>query len=1511
MKQVKCFIRPFSPFAGKLRVPVIIRLFVLLISAGSVIDVNADVPDRDPVLPPVAICRNISVQLGPGGTVTISGNDVNAGSYDPDGAIASLSVTPNTFNCTKIGPNPVILTVTDNEGLTSACAAVVTVEDKTPPVISCRDFTLYLNAAGTATLTVADINNGSSDDCSAGILMFLSRTSFNCSDVGAPASVTLTGTDGSGNSASCTSQVTVLDTISPVINVKPFELFLGPSGTGTLSPSDIDNGTFDNCSPVTLSVNPASFSCSDQGQKTVTLTAADAYGNSSSRDVVISVSSTLKITAMSLSTCDLSSILAIYESDLEGGDGNYSWLWKGLNPGSQPFMVIIPLPPSLLFSNTSTLESPFFNNTMPDGYYNVRLVVTDGNGCRDSSVISFNKSGALFNNQTFNNSTACEGEIETYSAVYKPDATYSWAVTNGTILTADSDTSSISVRWNMGATQGVVTANIQRPNTSFPGGQCQAVVTDTVTLTPVHVPVFNAFSANACSNAVATYSLTNSYTIQNWTVTGGVITAGGGSSDNFVTVFWGNGPAGTITVSVGDNITCLGSVSINIPIDNLTGNITNLTDITCNGVSDGTVTVAANPGSGFAPYMYSLDGGTWQANGTFTGLSLGNHSVILRDALLCTFDIPFIINQPALVSGTISAQTDVSCTGGSDGSVTITASGGVPPYQYRLNGGALQASNVFSGLSAGSYTVTVMDSHSCTATLPVTIMQPPFPVSGTVMITNVGCSGESTGRIDLTPSGGTPPFAYLWSNGAVTEDIINIPAGNYSVVITDSHGCTANVNATVTQPASAINGTVSVINVLCFRGTTGSIDLTVSGGTSPYSFTWSNGATTEDLSGIPAGSYSVTITDAAGCTALVNAIVTEPSSAVGGTVTSTTNVSCKGGSDGSFTVQGSGGVSPYEYQLGAGAFQSSGTFGSLAAGTYNITVRDANLCTFALQATVNEPLLALSATIATGNVKCYGDNTGACNLMVAGGTLPYTYLWSNGAVTEDITGLTPGTYSVTVTDSKGCTALASATVTQPASALSGTITSQTNVSTYGGNDGSVTVAGSGGTAPYEYKLDSGSFQASGTFGSLSAGTYTVTIRDTGLCTFDIPVTITQPWIPLTANIISQTNVKCFGGNTGSVTVAGWGGTSPYEYSINGGSFSGSGTFSSLIAGIYTITVRDAILDIFNLNINISEPTELAVAMSGEDVHCYGASTGTATATVTGGTTPYSYLWDSNPVQTAPSAAGLAAGTYTVTVTDANGCVSIDSVTILQPATDMTLSVTKVDPLCYGGVSGSATVQVNGGLAPYTYSWNTVPVQTKDMASNLGAGNYMVTVTDSYGCIKTGSVTLTDPLDITIGVTKVLPSCPDAADGSIILTVTGGSGPYTFLWSDNAGTKDRVGINAGTYTVIVTDQNGCAKSLVIDLDFTYSFNCLVIPQVITPNNDGYNDEWIIRNIDLYPDAELRVYNRWGKLVFSTRNPAANPWNGTQNGKLVPTDSYHYILYLNDGSAPKTGVISVIR
>ncbi len=424
-------------------------------------------------------------------------------------------------------------------------------------------------------------------------------------------------------------------------------------------------------------------------------------------------------------------------------------------------------------------------------------------------------------------------------------------------------------------------------------------------------------------------------------------------------------------------------------------------------------------------------------------------------------------------------------------------------------------------------------------------------------------------------------------------------------------------------------------------------------------------------------------------------------------------------------------------------------------------------------------------------------------------------------------------------------------------------------------------------------------------------TYTLSDAAGNIATCEFTVIIIHP-LPLSGDIFSQTNIDCFGENTGSVTVTALEGAAPYEYKIDAGVYQPSETFIDLSSGPHTVTIRDGYFNTFDIGVTITQPAlPLDVTTTQTNVVCYDGTDGSATATASGGTGPYSYSWNSLPVQNTPTATGLSSGTFTVSVTDSKGCTTTADVTITQPASAVTVTTSKVDVACFGGSTGSATAVGEGGTGPYDYSWSTAPVQNNSTATGLIAGTYTVTVTESFGCTVTGTVQINEPSEISIAEVHQDESCPGASDGSVTLTISGGTQPYDVLWLDVNPAQNRTNLTAGSYKVLVTDVNSCGKSLDIEIAVTGSFNCVVVPDIITPNNDGFNDTWIMKNIDLYPDAEVLVYNRWGELIFRTKNIPANPWDGTFKGKLVPTDSYHYILYLNDGSKPRSGVISVIR
>jgi gliding motility-associated-like protein len=636
------------------------------------------------------------------------------------------------------------------------------------------------------------------------------------------------------------------------------------------------------------------------------------------------------------------------------------------------------------------------------------------------------------------------------------------------------------------------------------------------------------------------------------------------------------------------------------------------------------------------------------------------------------------------------------------------------------------------------------------------------------------------------------------------------------------------------------------------------------------------------------------------------------------------NPVCAGTTVNFTAIATNGGTTPvYQWKVNgvnAGVNAATYSFIPVTGDVVTVVLTSNAVCTSGNPATSTPVTMNINAlptaTITQVNVACFGGSTGTATAIPSGGTGVYTYSWNTIPVQTSVTatGLSAGTYIVTVSDGNSCTATASAIITQPATALSGSITSQTNVTVPGGNNGSVTVAGSGGTSPYQYKSGAGTYQASGTFGTLTAGSYTITVQDANLCTFDVAVTITQPAATVSGSISSQTNVSCFGSSNGSVTVAGSGGFTPYEYSLNAGTYQASGTFGSLAAGIYTVTVRDAVLSTFDVSVTITQPvSSVAGSISTQtNILCFGNNSGSVTVAGSGGVSPYTYKLGSGSYQASGTFGSLIAGPYTVTVQDANLCTFNVAVNITQPAAVLAGAITsQTNVSCFGSTNGSVTIAGSGGTAPYMYSLNGGAFQASGTFNSLPGAAYTVTVRDINLCTANVSVTISEPATLSILSTSVSASCPGVTDGSISLTITGGTQPYSVIWSDGVLTQDRLNIAYGTYSVVVTDQNGCAASLDIVVAVIGSEQCIEIPTIITPNNDGFNDTWQIKNIDLFPNAEVFVFTRWGKQVFHSKNLSANQWDGTFNGTPLPTDSYHYILHLNDGSKPRSGVISIIR
>ncbi len=594
---------------------------------------------------------------------------------------------------------------------------------------------------------------------------------------------------------------------------------------------------------------------------------------------------------------------------------------------------------------------------------------------------------------------------------------------------------------------------------------------------------------------------------------------------------------------------------------------------------------------------------------------------------------------------------------------------------YSTDGGATYPNVIATGLAnSGSYawtvpnTVTSLARVRATATDPdanqgedasdadFTIGCPTITVSANT--THVLCNGDATGAIDISVSGGTGPYTYLWSDGPTSEDRSGLIAASYTVVVTDVYGCTGSLNVDVLEPPALLVSETHT-DPACFGEATGTIDVTVSGGVAPYSYLWGDGPTTQDRSGLVAGLYSLTVTDANGCTELLNVTIAQPAQLIA--TESHVNVACFGDATGSIDVSVAGGTAPYTYLWADGPTTEDRS--GLVAGPYSLTVTDANGCTAVVNVTIAQPLAPLAAIESHVDVACFGDATGSIDVTVTGGTSPYTYLWNDGATTQDRTGLLAGVYSVTVTDANGCTTVTGATIAQPLAPLAATET-HLNLACFGDATGSIDVSVTGGTAPYTYLWNDGATTQDRT--GLVAGIYSVTVTDANGCTTVTGATITSP--PQLVATESHVDVLCFGDATGSIDVSVAGGTATYTYLWADGPTTEDR--SGLVAGPYSLMVTDANGCTAVVNVTIAEPA-LLVANETHTPSCLGTPDGTIDVTVTGGTAPYTYLWGDGP--TSEDRSGLAAGSYALTVTDANGCTAGVNVTIVLRSYTITAS----------------------------------------------------------------------------------------------------------------------------------------------------------------------------------------------------------------------------------------------
>ncbi|MFN7326669.1 MAG: Ig-like domain-containing protein, partial [Chitinophagales bacterium] len=761
--------------------------------------------------------------------------------------------------------------------------------------------------------------------------------------------------------------------------------------------------------------------------------------------------------------------------------------------------------------------------------------------------------------------------------------------------------------------------------------------------------------------------------------------------------------AGSYTVVVTDGNGCTKSASYTITSPDELLITDNITDLVCFNIPTGGIALSITGGT--APLQFN-----WSNSSTtqdLTTLSAGEYSLTITDNNGCTKETgPYVVQEPEelVIAGAI---TPVACNGEMTGEINISVTGGTGSITYSWASGSTLED--LTGLSSGTYSLTVTDGSLCQTTASFEVTEPD-ELTVAFTSTDVSCKGANNGSIVSVISGGVQPFTLNWSNGSSNHDIMGLVPATYTLTVTDNNMCTTVSAKIIAEPDELIVNSVYQNN-LCAGASLGEITLSPQGGNGNFQYSWSNGSTASMLTGLTADTYTVTVTDSKSCTSVVPFTLTDPTRLE--VNVTYTDVSCAAGLDGTIQLSVSGGVGPYTYLWNTAATDQN--LSGLGSGNYEVTVQDQNNCTIGLSVSLMEPEELAATAVVTDN-RCKDSGDGSINLTVTGGTLPYQFLWSSGETSEDISSLGDGTFAVTITDAEGCSKQYSFTVNEPI-VLSAT-TSISSIDCYGDADGSITVNPSGGVGPFVYFWNNGA--STNTISNLDGGTYVVTVTDANNCTYSISSEVLEPDQALSLTLINQ-EVSCFGLSNGSVIAGVLGGTTPYTYSWAGGESTSS--ITGLTAGTYTVTVEDAANCIISGSVVVTQPAAISISDTLVQPTCVNLSGGSIKVGVEGGVYPFKYTWQGRS-DTTYNLVNLMGGSYTVTVTDFNSCTKSTTIQLNTPLCNLP-PIAKND---------TVTTKENAAVVI------CVPNNDTDPDNNLDLASVMVLMNPSHGTVSVNSTT---------------------------------------------------------------------------------------------------------------------------------------------------------------------------
>lgn len=835
--------------------------------------------------------------------------------------------------------------------------------------------------------------------------------------------------------------------------------------------------------------------------------------------------------------------------------------------------------------------------------------------------------------------------------------------------------------------------------------------------------------------------------------------------------------------------------------------------------------------------------------------------------------------------------------------------------------------------TAQTYTLTVSDEYGCTETGTVNFEPSSLAIDYDITTIAPSCAGNMDGEVAVVlaaPSG----VSILWNTGHTTFTVSGLAAGTYTFELNDG-GCMGGGEVTLSVPNPINLALVSIDSVSCPSGSDGRIVVEASGGTGAISYSWDdpNLQVLSEAVFLSAGTYRVSAEDSNGCSTFQDFTVPEPAPI--DINLSTTDVACRGQSTGIITAMASGGNGTYVYSWDNGSQEPSAS--NLAAGDYTLTVTDRKGCQQIVTQNITEPAQGISASSQQDQQGCAGQSLNIATVNSSGGEPPYTYAWPDGQTTATATNLAAGLVTVTITDASGCDLDVSlnlqdlAPITFNLIATPPTCNGSTN-GAMGFNQLSGGAANNDGEYTFLWSTGSTAFVANNLAGGI---TYGLTVTDPQGCTGERERLLEDP-APIQV-VTSSTSPTCFGFTNGQINIEGISGPNAGNYAIQWGANAGnstSQTVDNLAAGLYTVRVTDSQACETTQEVVLTNPSQLLGQLNKTDATCFGDTDGSIVATASGGAGSYSFSWSNS--STLATLNKLPAGSYTLTITDANNCEFVSSTEIIEPP-QITASTTTTDVVCFGDATGRINILGGGGRPPFTYSIDNSGFSRNSEFIGLLAGNYTASVRDVGGCTTSIPVAVADgPL---FGV-DLGPDSTIIFGDSLFLSASyqGAVGTPSFTWRGSYdGTLlcrgDSLDRAASTvvfcqrpnakpdyeidYTLLLIDENGCEAEDRIRIR-VQKIRAVSVPSGFTPNGDNQNDLLVVHGRPGTSIRSFQIFDRWGELIYEDGGFAVNDltrgWDGTYKNQLLNSGNYLWqmeVIYEDGSSEILSGATSLLR